>query len=95
MAQETPRVNIQLNTCSTKLELLPGTVQGPSVQFKVNREGAQSLWGKYNRATVLQNILDCQFLVHLLALASGPNYIIFKQQLRYFSLNMIREVYNV
>lgn len=65
------------------------------VQFKVNREGGQSLWGKYNRATVLQNILDCQFPVHLLALASGPNYIIFKQQLRYFSLNMTREMYNV
>ena len=65
------------------------------VQFKVNREVGQSLWGEYNRATVLQNILDCQFLVHLLALASGPNYIIFKQQPRYFSLNTIREMYSM
>lgn len=49
---------------------------------QVNREEGQGLWGKSKRATFLQDLLDCHFLVHLLALASGPNYIVFKQLLR-------------
>lgn len=78
VAQETPRLNRRTKRDPTS----QNQAGSQRVLFSVHREEGQRLWGTCNNAALLQTILDCHFLVHLLALASGPNYIICKQQLR-------------
>lgn len=78
MVQESPRVTRSPELDPTSRE----RAGSPCAPFSIHREEGQRLWGTCNNAAFLQTILDGRFLVHLLALASSPNYIIFKQQLR-------------